>query len=375
MARMPMRLDSFDDFAKLPKSFHDLLDANAPTFDQTEVWYRTFAEFLLEDDSRLLLLAVSDEASGKALGLLPLRRRDQRLGPFPVAALESLTNYYTACYAPLIAADADADAVSAALVDGIAQRRREWTRLDLTPIAPDHPFFKACDSLRTRGFRVEPYFRFGNHYLEVAGRDFATYLESIPSRMRSTLKRKSKKLASRTDVTFQIVTAPADVDAAMDGYERVYACSWKHDEPHKDFIRAIARRFAGKGWLRLGIAKVGDEIAAAQIWYTYRGTASIFKLAYDPKYQELSLGSVLTMNLMKHAHDVDKVSVVDYLCGDDAYKKDWMSHRRERWAVRANPWLSVAGMSEAAISLAGRMRRKARGTPPAADAPLEESVA
>jgi hypothetical protein len=374
MTRMALRLDSFDDFAKLPKSYCDLIDACAPTFDQTDIWYRTFAEHLLDADSRLLLIGVSDE-SGRALGLLPLRQRNQRLGPFSVPTLESLTNYYTACFAPLIAADVDAEAISRELVGAIAARRNEWSRLDITPIAPDHPFFKACDALRTRGCRVEPYFRFGNHYLEVAGRDFASYLEWMPSRMRSTLKRKSKKLLSRPDVRLEIVTAPADVDAAMDGYERVYSCSWKHEEPHKDFIRAIARRFAERGWLRLGVARVGDEVAAAQIWYCFRGTASIFKLAYDPKYTELSVGSVLTMHLMRHAHDVDKVAVVDYLCGDDAYKKDWMSHRRERWAVRANPWLSVAGVSEAAMSFAGRMRRAARGGRPAADAPLEESVA
>ena len=371
---MAFRLESFDDFAKLPKPYLDLLDACAPTFDQTQVWFRTFAEYLLDADSRLLLIGVSD-AEGRALGLLPLRSQAQRLGPFSVPSLESLSNYYTACFAPLIAADADADAVSAALVGEIAARRREWSRLDVTPIAPDHPFFKACDALRTHGCRVEPYFRFGNHYLEVAGRDFASYLESMNSRMRSTLKRKSKKLLARPAVRLDIVTAPADVDAAMDGYERVYTTSWKHDEPHKDFIRAIARRFAENGWLRLGIARVGDEVAAAQLWYTYRGTASIFKLAYDPKFTELSLGSILTMHLMKHALDVDKVTVVDYLCGDDAYKKDWMSHRRERWAVRANPWLSVAGVSEAAMSFAGRVRRATRRPQTTGAAPVEESVA
>ena len=36
---------------------------------------------------------------------------------------------------------------------------------------------------------------------------------------------------------------------------------------------------------------------------------------------------------MKHVIDVDRVSTVDYLSGDDPYKKDWMSHRQERWAL------------------------------------------
>jgi hypothetical protein len=37
--------------------------------------------------------------------------------------------------------------------------------------------------------------------------------------------------------------------------------------------------------------------------------------------------------LMQYVIDQDRVEVIDYLCGDDAYKKDWMSHRRERWGV------------------------------------------
>lgn len=41
---------------------------------------------------------------------------------------------------------------------------------------------------------------------------------------------------------------------------------------------------------------------------------------------------------MEHVIDVDRVREVDYLTGDDAYKKDWMSHRRERWGIIAmNP--------------------------------------
>ena len=45
-ACMAFRLESFDDFAKLPKPYLELIDACAPTFDQTETWYRTFAEYL-----------------------------------------------------------------------------------------------------------------------------------------------------------------------------------------------------------------------------------------------------------------------------------------------------------------------------------------
>jgi hypothetical protein len=42
--------------------------------------------------------------------------------------------------------------------------------------------------------------------------------------------------------------------------------------------------------------------------------------------------------MLEHVLDVDKVREVDYLTGDDAYKANWMSDRRERWGIMAfNP--------------------------------------
>jgi CelD/BcsL family acetyltransferase involved in cellulose biosynthesis len=87
--------------------------------------------------------------------------------------------------------------------------------------------------------------------------------------------------------------------------------------------------------LRLGLAYIDGVAVAAQLWIVADNTAYIYKLAYDEAYKSYGVGSVLTSKLMQHFIDVDKVSIVDYLTGDDAYKKDWMSHRRERWGVLA----------------------------------------
>lgn len=346
----------FTDFAALPGDYLALLREHATTFDQTDVWYSTFAEFLLEPPQRLQLLGLRDPDLGP-IALLPLRSCETKQGMFTVNSLESLSNYYTAYFAPVVDPRADLAAVSQRLVAALQSLRSDWSRIDLTPLAEDHPLLAACDTLKTNGCRVQRYFRFGNWYLEVAGRPFAEYFAGMPGRMRSTLTRKAKKLDARSDVRIEIVTTPERVDAVMDDYERIYSLSWKQAEPHTDFIRAICQRFARAGWLRLGVVYIGERPAAAQIWYCYRGTTSIFKLAYDPEFSDASPGSVLTLRLMQHAFEQDHVSVVDYLCGDDEYKKDWMSHRRERWAVRAHPWLSTSNVSEVANSLAGRLTK------------------
>jgi CelD/BcsL family acetyltransferase involved in cellulose biosynthesis len=92
---------------------------------------------------------------------------------------------------------------------------------------------------------------------------------------------------------------------------------------------------AAQGWLRLGLLTLDDQPLAAQIWIVKDGKASIFKLAYDGEYAKFSPGSILTKALLRHVIDIDRVTEVDYLAGDDDYKKDWMSHRRERRGIIA----------------------------------------
>jgi len=36
---------------------------------------------------------------------------------------------------------------------------------------------------------------------------------------------------------------------------------------------------------------------------------------------------------MEYVIDIDKVDEVDFLTGNDAYKQDWMSERRQRYAL------------------------------------------
>lgn len=73
-------------------------------------------------------------------------------------------------------------------------------------------------------------------------------------------------------------------------------------------------------------------------------TASIYKLAYQDKFADLSVGSILTARLMQHVIDIDGVTHVDYLTGDDAYKRDWdvpLTLLHERGAT----WVSTSLLS------------------------------
>ena len=112
---------------------------------------------------------------------------------------------------------------------------------------------------------------------------------------------------------------------------------------------------ADQGWLRLGILTLGYDVIAAQLWLVKSNKASIYKLAYVKGFEPFSPGSLLTQAMMRQAIDVDGVNEVDYLTGDDAYKRDWMSHRRERWGIVAFHLGTLRGAWLAAMHAVGRL--------------------
>jgi CelD/BcsL family acetyltransferase involved in cellulose biosynthesis len=139
-------------------------------------------------------------------------------------------------------------------------------------------------------------------------------------------------------------------------YNAVYQRSWKIPESHPHFIEAICHAFAEHDWLRLGLVRVNGTPIAAQIWFVKDGVASIFKLAYDEQHKVLSAGTVLSMALLRHAIDIDRVTKIDYLTGDDAYKVQYMSRCREMWCLQAYRKASLAGLFGLYESSKARLR-------------------
>jgi hypothetical protein len=182
-----------------------------------------------------------------------------------------------------------------------------------------------------------------NRVLAVAGRDYATYLESRPGTLRTTLKRKAKKVE---------VTIATEFDPHIwADYEAIYAESWKPEEGDPALLRAFAEAEGAAGRIRLAVARHDGEAVAAQFWTVEEGTAYIHKLAHRESAKPLSPGTTLTAALLRHVIDVDRVELVDFGTGDDGYKRDWMDQARPRYRLqcwrRSDPrnWPAIAKAS------------------------------
>jgi hypothetical protein len=188
----------------------------------------------------------------------------------------------------------------------------------------------------------------GNWIARTEGLSFDQYWTSRPSRLRNTAQRKAK--AAGLDLAIH----DSFDGEAWAAYEAVYRASWKPEEGSFPFLRALAEQEGAAGTLRLGIARKDGRPIAAQLWTVEGGEATIHKLAYAEDAKPLSPGTLLGMAMFRRAIDEDRVRLIDYGTGDDAYKRDWMDERRQLWRLTAFNRRSLRGLAGAARQLVAR---------------------
>lgn len=310
------------------------LESSHPQFGSD--WLCNLALHAL-DEGEVARLYVAEEAGG-GLVVLPLKiSRDGN-------SAEALGNFYTSLYSPGIDCT-DPVRLFTALFRHLA-RRDGLASLTLSPMDGASPVFRVLlESLHAAGWKgVHRFFCFANWVQPLDGMDWPQYLAGRPSRLRNTLKRRRRKLLEAGRGRIEIVRGETELAAAIEVFTRIYNRSWKRPEPYPGFMPGLLRLAARRGWLRLGIAYYDGRPIAAQVWLVSEGTAYIFKLAYDAEYGGLSPGTLLTAELMQYVIERDRVTTVDYLSGDDAYKRDWMSVRRERSGIAAYNPRKITGL-------------------------------
>ena len=286
--------------------------ADIGPFDRPE-WFALLA------DSRPGAFVAGTEADGSRTSLA-LNRVDGRV--------ESLRNWYAFTWRPAVANGPEGDALLTRLAHEL---RREAPRATLWPLPDeDESATRLAHAFREAGWAVSLDQCDENHVLHVKGRSFAEYWADRPGRLRTTLKRKAKKVEVEVVEHFD--------PTLWDHYESIYAESWKPSEDEPDLLRRFAEAEGAAGRIRLGVAYAEGTPVAAQFWTVENGIAYIHKLAHLESAKPISPGTTLSATLFEHVIDRDQVSLIDFGTGSDAYKRDWMEEVRPRYRLDAlNP--------------------------------------
>ena len=297
-------------------------------------WYRLIAAHV-PPPGRLQVIAASD---GFRKSWLFLSRKGSRASAFAA--------WYSLSFDAAGSHDPD---MLAALAHGLWERG--VGRVELAPLADPEPLRRAFDAA---GWIVFVGKKTGNWRIDTKGMDFEAYWATRPAQLRNTARRKAK--AADLEIEIHDRFDPR----AWSDYEEVFQASWKGPEGSFPFLRALAMQEGKAGTLRLGIARKEGQAVAAQLWLIENGEATIHKLAYREDMKALSPGTILGEAMFRRALDVDRVDMIDYGTGDDAYKKDWMAERRPLFGLLAfNPFhpLGLIGAArEKASALVHRWR-------------------
>lgn len=317
---------------KHPKEFPHEVRA---LFDQAEVadvelgatWYANLIDTVFGNTGGAVFYVLRE--SGAVRAALPLLRVSRAWGH----ELHSLGNFYTSRWAALLAPDAGTIELTT-LLRMIAAQERGLIKFHFTPLDAQGPTTAALwAALRATGLIGFRHFRFKNWFTDGSA-SWPAYLATRKGKHRSDLKRMGAKL-QEAGAVLSVVTGGDELEGAIEDFVRVYNSSWKQPEPFPGFIPALVRAAAARGWLRLGRIHLDGQAIAAQLWFVHAGRASIFKVAYDEAFKPYSPGSVCTALVMQCVMEQDGIGHIDYLIGDDAYKRIWMNQCRDRIAFDA----------------------------------------
>lgn len=328
---MPLYINP--DFRRLPSGIAAAFEGDPESFFQLPAWYDLMARHGVPPGAETRVYTDERACSATAVVL-------QSPAPGHARRLESLTNAHSLEYGLRYRSAADLQTALPAILSEIFGERPHWDCLTFSELDPADPSYAVlAGALRRAGLLVECSFSSGTWYDETSGLSFTDYLAARPSELRNTWRRKRRKLQETKGLVKRFfVAGDDDIDQAVADYQAVYDASWKPQELFPAFVPELIRLAARLRALRLGIYYLDGAPAAAQLWIVWNSRAFICKLAHDKRFDALSLGTILTMDMFEWVLGEDRPREISLGRGDDTYKKMWLPKRRERWGIiAANP--------------------------------------
>ena len=313
-----MKFTAYSEWRQLPASAAALFSAaEATSLFLSREWFETLHSATHDEDRTLLIASVVDD--GRVLAMLPL-----------IACAhghwESLTHRYTPFY-NVLADKGHRRAALTCLAEGL--RRLPFRSLRIDPVDLESREMRELRlAMEACGFESWHRFRAYNWVHLTRQQSCDDYMLDRPTRLRNTIARKRRKLQREHGYEIRMFRGKG-VESALADYHAAFLTSWKANEQFEQLLNGMAIALAARDWTRLAVLYAAGQPAAAQLWFVAHSKAKIFRLAYDERWRSYSPGSILTAFMMQYVFEEDRAEELDFLIGNESYKQDWMTERRE----------------------------------------------
>jgi CelD/BcsL family acetyltransferase involved in cellulose biosynthesis len=172
---------------------------------------------------------------------------------------------------------------------------------------------------------------------------WSEYEDSLAKNFRRNLRRRLRKLENESTepVRLDTVTGTEGLDRAYDDLVGLHVSARERNgdsgafdsRARREFYRAVVRRFADRGWLRLHRLLVGERALAAALCFHYGGKTSCYQLGYDLDSGQYGPGYLIVGHVIRSAIE-EGAYELDLLRGDHPYKYEWTAHSRSILKLR-----------------------------------------
>jgi CelD/BcsL family acetyltransferase involved in cellulose biosynthesis len=326
-------IEGIAELTALAGEWNALLDDSAQSsFNVRPLWLLTWWRHFAPPEARLRTITCRD-ASGALIGLAPLyfdpiTRELRFIGVIEDTPGDGVipTNLTGA-----LIARRGCEAAAVAAVAGALEDQRDWTRLWLARLRPEHETV----AMLAGALRGKTQFRANverNLFVDT-GSVWETYRVALGAAGRKRIQNYARRAADRGCV-FRPVTSAEELGRAFALYLR-----W-HDvllggrgifsRPHcAAFLRELVTSGFDEGRVRVWIAELDGVIVAVDIALFDRGVLIEFQGHADPAHAEMRLGHVMTSHLLRACFDDPEID--EMVLGKPApHKAHWSS---ETWGT------------------------------------------
>lgn len=227
------------------------------------------------------------------------------------------------------------------LLRGLLDTRDEWDALELPWVPEDSPLFEALEHGAGAELRVLAVRSSESPYIEIRDRTFESYyLEQFSAKTRSRDRSTLRDARAQGGFELERIETGPRVQEAVAIVMEIEARGWKgergsamgQDERVRTFVHDISDRLSAKQSLCLLLLHLKGRPAAFVLGFTHRGVFYYFKTSYDPEFQELRPGRIVTNRAIEEAFD-RKLRRFDFLGAKDEYKMRYTPDARAHATV------------------------------------------
>lgn len=324
-----------EDFEQIKDTWNELAEKNDLYFPWLcHEWFNLFLRFF-SDGSELFILILFRGSQAVAIAPFFLKKETFK-GIVKVRKIELIGNVHSPVRNFIIKNSCERDRKDnlANIFRFFTDVYKDWDIIELERIPTENNNFgTVTGALSDTNLKYRTYLSSGNWHLNGINYSSEQYFSNQPREFQEQIENKKRRLQRKHEWKIHIYADDNVLDSRLDSYDQLRRKSWKAPEGDKTFVQEYTKLVCKKGWLRFAFLYADDIPIASQRWIVCQKKAYIWNLLYNQDYKKYSPGSILSSELCRYVIDEDKVNTIDYLTGDEPYKKFWTPIRRDRKGV------------------------------------------